>query len=82
MWSLAISEDARAIVPLLWNIVGESVSEALRGLPADEVAILANALERVIANLSGPRVAPQEVVAQRSRRPRRGPGPARSPTLE
>ena len=54
MWSLAISEGARAIVPLLWNIVGESLSEALRGLPADEVAILANALERVIANLSGP----------------------------
>jgi MarR family transcriptional regulator for hemolysin len=82
MWSLAITEDARAIVQLLWYIVGESLSEALRGLPADEVAILANALERVIANLSAPRVASQRVGVHRSKRPRRLPGPARSPTLE
>jgi MarR family transcriptional regulator for hemolysin len=82
MWSLAITEDARAIVQLLWYIVGESLSEALRGLPADEVANLANALERVVANLSAPPVAPQEVVAHRSRRPRRGPRPVRNPTLE
>ena len=82
MWSLAITEDARAIVQLLWYIVGESLSEALRGLPADEVAILANALERVIANLSAPRVASQRVGVHRSKRARRLPGPARSPTLE
>jgi MarR family transcriptional regulator for hemolysin len=82
MWSLAITEDARAIVQLLWYIVGESLSEALRGLPTDEAAILANALERVIANLSTPRVAPQRVVAHRTKRPGRGPGLARSPTLE
>ena len=82
MWSVAITEDARAIVQLLRYIVGESLSEALRGLPADEVAILANALERVIANLSAPRVGPQKVVAHRPQRPRRSRRPARSPTPE
>ena len=82
MWSLAITEDARAIVQLLRYIVSESLSEALRGLPADEVAILANALERVIANLSAARVGPQRVVAHRAKRRRRSSRPARSPTPE
>jgi MarR family transcriptional regulator, transcriptional regulator for hemolysin len=50
--SLAITEDARAVLPSLWNIVGESLREALRGLSTDETAILAKALHRVIANLS------------------------------
>jgi len=40
------------VLPLLWNIVGESLREALRGLSTDETAILAKALHRVIANLS------------------------------
>src|SRR5882762_1909701 len=35
-----------------WNIVGESLREALRGLSTKETAILAKALHRVIANLS------------------------------
>lgn len=82
VWSLAITADAKAIVQLLRYIVGESLSEALRGLPAEEVAILANALERVIANLSAPRVILERVVAHRSKRPRRGRTPARSATLE
>jgi MarR family transcriptional regulator for hemolysin len=50
--SLAITEDAREVLPLLWNIVAESLREALRGLSTDETAILGNALHRVIANLS------------------------------
>ena len=50
--SLAITEDARAVLALLGNIVGESLREALRGLSTDETAILAKALHRVIANLS------------------------------
>jgi DNA-binding MarR family transcriptional regulator len=50
--SLAITEDARELLPLLWNIVGESLREALRGLSTEETAILAKALHRVIANLS------------------------------
>ena len=50
--SLAITEEAREVLPLLWNIVGESLREALTGLSTKETAILAKALHRVIANLS------------------------------
>jgi MarR family transcriptional regulator, transcriptional regulator for hemolysin len=50
--SLAITADARAMLPLLRNIVGESLREALRGLSTDEMAILVKALDQVIANLS------------------------------
>jgi MarR family transcriptional regulator for hemolysin len=50
--SLAITADARAVLPLLRNIVGESLREALRGLSTDETTILVKALDRVIANLS------------------------------
>ena len=50
--SLAITEDARDVLPLLWNIVGESLREALRGLSTMETAILAKALHRIIVNLS------------------------------
>jgi DNA-binding MarR family transcriptional regulator len=50
--SLAITEDATEVLPMLRNIVGESLREALTGLSTKETAILANALHRVIANLS------------------------------
>src|SRR5260370_20666355 len=49
---LAVTEDARQVLPLLWNIVGETLREALTGLSTKEIAILAKALHRVIANLS------------------------------
>ncbi len=51
--SLAITEDAREVLPSLWSIVGESLREALTGLSTKETAILAKALHRIIANLSG-----------------------------
>jgi DNA-binding MarR family transcriptional regulator len=50
--SLAITEEASEVLPLLRNIVGESLREALTGLSTRETAILARALHRVIANLS------------------------------
>jgi MarR family transcriptional regulator for hemolysin len=50
--SLAITEEAREVLPLLRNIMGESLREALTGLSTEETAILAKALHRVIANLS------------------------------
>jgi MarR family transcriptional regulator for hemolysin len=50
--SLAITEEAREVLPLLRNIIGESLREALTGLSTEETAILAKALHRVIANLS------------------------------
>jgi MarR family transcriptional regulator for hemolysin len=50
--SLAVTEDAKQVLPLLRNIVGETLREALTGLSTKEIAILAKALHRVIANLS------------------------------
>src|SRR5882724_5057879 len=50
--SLAITEEAREVLPLLRNIIDESLREALTGLSSEETAILAKALHRVIANLS------------------------------
>src|SRR5271169_164625 len=50
--SLAITEEAREVLPLLRNMTGESLREALTGLSIKEAAILAKALQRVIANLS------------------------------
>ena len=57
--SLAITEDARAVLPLLRNIVDESLGETLSGLSRAEAAILAKALRRVIANLSTPDPVPR-----------------------
>lgn len=50
--ALSVTANGRALLPLLQNIIGESLREALRGLSTDETAILVKALERVIANLS------------------------------
>src|SRR5271167_3528905 len=50
--SLAITDEAREVLSLLRNIIGESLREALTGLSTEETAILAKALHRVIANLS------------------------------
>jgi MarR family transcriptional regulator, transcriptional regulator for hemolysin len=50
--SLAITASARAMLPLLRNIVGECLREALRGLSTEESTILVKALQRVITNLS------------------------------
>jgi MarR family transcriptional regulator for hemolysin len=73
--SLAITEDAGEILPLLWNVVGETLREALKGLSPTETAILAEALHRVIANLSA--------LDPSSRHIRRTPTEARaSPALQ
>jgi DNA-binding MarR family transcriptional regulator len=50
--SLAITEEAREVLPLLRDIIDESLREALTGLSTQETAILVKALQRVIANLS------------------------------
>jgi MarR family transcriptional regulator, transcriptional regulator for hemolysin len=50
--SLAITKNAKTILPRLRDIVDQSLSEALQGLSTGEMAILAKALRLVIANLS------------------------------
>ena len=59
---------------MLWNIGGESLDEALRGLPGDETAILVKALDRVIANLS----ATERRAAKHRSETHRNPGQDRS----
>src|ERR1700745_2029439 len=66
--SLAITEDARTILPLLRNLVDESLREALQGLSTDETAILAKALQQLIANLAK---APRQPATGGSERPRK-----------
>src|SRR6516165_7914804 len=46
--SLAVTNDAREVLPLLWNIAGETRDEALRGLSTTEIMTLVKALHRVI----------------------------------
>jgi MarR family transcriptional regulator, transcriptional regulator for hemolysin len=48
--SLAITEEARALLPFTRSVVTELESDALRGFSAEEKEILMSALERVVAN--------------------------------
>src|SRR5258708_8827214 len=52
--SLAVTEDARQVLPLLWNIVGETLREPLTGLSANTIAILPKALPPLIPTLPAP----------------------------
>jgi len=47
-----ITERTKVLLPTLRKFLDESLCEALSGLSADEIRILAKALERVSANLS------------------------------
>jgi MarR family transcriptional regulator for hemolysin len=49
--SVVITEEARALLPVMRSIVSESQRDALHGLSCEERQILMNALERVLANL-------------------------------
>jgi MarR family transcriptional regulator, transcriptional regulator for hemolysin len=48
--SLAITEEARALLPVMSGVVGESQRDALHGFSIEERQILMSALERVLAN--------------------------------
>jgi MarR family transcriptional regulator for hemolysin len=49
--SLAITDEARALLPFMWSVVAESQRAALHGLSVEEKQVLTSALERVLANL-------------------------------
>ena len=49
--SLAITEEARALLPFMWSVVTEAQRDALDGLSVEEKQVLMSALERVLANL-------------------------------
>jgi MarR family transcriptional regulator, transcriptional regulator for hemolysin len=51
--SLAITKRARGVEPLIRKVVEESQHTALEGLSAEQTRILAQALDRILANLKG-----------------------------
>jgi MarR family transcriptional regulator, transcriptional regulator for hemolysin len=49
--SLAITPQARVLLPLIWGAITQSQLKALDGLSTSETLILMKALDRVLANL-------------------------------
>jgi DNA-binding MarR family transcriptional regulator len=49
--SLAVTEEATAVLPIIWGLVTESHVEALKDLSNGERRVLMKALERVLMNL-------------------------------
>jgi DNA-binding MarR family transcriptional regulator len=49
--SLAVTQEATALLPIIWGLLTESHVEALKGLSNDERRVFMKALERVLVNL-------------------------------
>jgi MarR family transcriptional regulator, transcriptional regulator for hemolysin len=49
--SLAVTQEAAALVPIIWGLITESHVEALKGLSTGERRVLMKALDRVLVNL-------------------------------
>jgi DNA-binding MarR family transcriptional regulator len=69
---LAVTNDAREVLPLLWNIAGETRDEALRGLSTTEIVTLVASLHR------SSRICRRSIVRPR-RAPRKGTQACASP---
>jgi MarR family transcriptional regulator for hemolysin len=50
--SLAITENAKPVLRLIWSVISETYVEALHGLSTDEIGTLVKVLECVHSNLS------------------------------
>jgi MarR family transcriptional regulator for hemolysin len=50
--SLAVTENAKPVLRLIWSVISETYIEALQGLSTDEIGILVKVLECVHSNLS------------------------------
>jgi hypothetical protein len=50
--SLAVTQEATAVLPIIWGLITESQVAALKGLSTRERQVLMKALERVLVNLS------------------------------
>jgi MarR family transcriptional regulator for hemolysin len=68
---LAIPESAKPVVQLIWQIVGDTNAEALRGLTSNELHLLADLLDRVHGNLSALEALDSESIPARRQCPRR-----------
>lgn len=51
-WSVALTREAVSLLPRLWQVAKESLSEALTGVSTAEKRVLKDALQRVLQNLS------------------------------
>jgi len=52
MRSLAITEDAKAVLALIWNVINDTDVEALQGVSIEEIGTMVKVLTRVHSNLS------------------------------
>jgi MarR family transcriptional regulator, transcriptional regulator for hemolysin len=52
VWTLALTENAKPVLRLIWSVISEIYVEALRGLSADEIRTMVKVLESVHSNLS------------------------------
>jgi MarR family transcriptional regulator, transcriptional regulator for hemolysin len=53
--SLAVTENAKPVLQLIWSVISETYAEALQGLSTEEIGTMAKVLERVHSNLSARR---------------------------
>jgi MarR family transcriptional regulator for hemolysin len=56
VWSLAVTENVKPVLRLIWNVISETYVEALQGLSTDEIGTLVKVLECIHSNLSARRV--------------------------
>jgi MarR family transcriptional regulator for hemolysin len=50
--SLAVTENAKPVLQLIWSVISETYAEALQGLSTEEIETMAKVLECVHLNLS------------------------------
>jgi MarR family transcriptional regulator for hemolysin len=50
--SLAVTEDAKPVLKLIWNVISDTYIEALQGVSIEEIGTMMKVLTRVHSNLS------------------------------
>jgi MarR family transcriptional regulator for hemolysin len=52
VWSLAVTENAKPVLKLIWSVISDTDVEALRGVSIEEIGTMVKVLTRVHSNLS------------------------------
>jgi hypothetical protein len=50
--SLAVTENAKPVLKLIWNVISDTDIEALQGVSIEEIGTMVKVLTRVHSNLS------------------------------
>jgi DNA-binding MarR family transcriptional regulator len=50
--SLAVTESAKPVLELIWNVISDTYVEALHGVSSEEIGTMVKVLTRVHSNLS------------------------------